>query len=98
MKVTFSDATQSEFDLIVLATGYEDKMGKHISELNETFPVEFVGKYPTLTEHLQWREGWNFFLTGALARLVVGPGAHNLEGAQECAKRIATRVREELLK
>ena len=44
---------------------------------------------------LQWADGWQLYVAGALSALQIGPEAFNLAGAGACAARIVERLLED---
>lgn len=82
----------------------------HSLDLHCSHPIPVAGIYPCLSDSLQWRrenedcervdgredskDGWRLFVCGPLARLVLGPNAHNLEGGEKAAGLIEQCLRE----
>ncbi|EEQ40921.1 hypothetical protein CLUG_05048 [Clavispora lusitaniae ATCC 42720] len=59
--------------------------------LNE-FPIDVVGGFPCLTEHLQWNEDLPLYMVGKNASLRIGPTSANLDGARLGAERVGWKI------
>lgn len=57
-------------------------------DLMQRCPVETINGLPKLSIDLQWRAGWDLYLSGAYAALQVGPDALNIAGARTASERI----------
>lgn len=60
----------------------------------ETDPIKTLGGLLCLINDLTWNEELPLFLTGVYAGLRLGPGADNLAGASQSAKRVAWKVQD----
>ena len=84
-------------DAIWLGTGNVldvDRLGL-LSSVRRVSPGSAHGGLPELTPSLQWADGWQLYVAGALSALQIGPEAFNLAGAGACAARIVERLLED---
>jgi cation diffusion facilitator CzcD-associated flavoprotein CzcO len=88
--IVCDNGDRHEFDRIWLATGSELNVEQHplLAEILDTFPTRIVKGLPVLDTRLRFR-GTEFFLTGGLAALQVGPTARNLSGGIRAGRCIA---------
>lgn len=89
IQLALKQGQQLTVDAVVLATGFE-KPRPDQSWLAST--IDELGLkcarcgFPIVDEHLQWAP--NFFVSGSLAELELGPAARNIAGARMTARRI----------
>jgi hypothetical protein len=78
---------------VVLATGSKlhGVSSSLCNELADQFSLPMAGGFPVLSDGLKWGSQ-NFYVTGALALLQLGPDASNLMGARRGAQLCATEL------
>lgn len=93
---THEHLTSTRFDYVYFATGTPVSVPQipFLMALRKEYPVDECGGLPCLTQELAWRDDVPLFVVGKLAGLRVGPAAGNLEGARECAERVAWGLRD----
>jgi hypothetical protein len=91
VKLCLLDGTVIEADLVILATGFERCLpgGDFLKTVidNLSLPCAPCG-FPLTDKDLRWQK--NFFVTGALAELQVGPISRNIVGARLASELIAS--------
>ncbi|KAG9188343.1 hypothetical protein G6011_02266 [Alternaria panax] len=97
---TESTLKLTPIDYMVFATGIQSDIRTipYLQNIQQQYPVKYVGGLPCLNEDLMWDDDVPLFVTGRLAGLRLGPGAPNLVGARVGAERIAWNVDDALKK
>ena len=108
-RVSLDDGTESQYDMIWLATGAANHIDNYsvLEKLREVLPVSVVNGLPVLSDDLTWKcpkgqtdePAWkqaarrNCYVMGALSGLSLGPDSLNLIGARHGAVKVAQSIR-----
>ena len=94
LRITTSEHTINNLDLIILATGYRFNLQRYdfLSHLIKKHRIPMLSGLPLLDENLQLLPVEKLFGSGTIAQLQIGPAAGNIAGTALAYERMREQV------